>query len=267
MAGAVFRETLRRGWRPMLYWGVGLGLMGLYIMVAVQDMETLQQYAAIVASMPPALAQLFGMTAAAMATPEGFIAFGFFSYGLLILSVYAIMAGLDITASEEESGILDALLAQPVPRWRVMAEKFLASALTAAGVVAISVAGLLIGAQFSSLPVNTGRVVEGAVNMLPSLLLLIAFTMFVAVIVRRRSTAAALAAVFVVGSYFVDFLGGAASSSLAVSLRGLSFFSHYDAVGAMQNGLNWGSIALLLAVTAALALGALWFFQRRDVGV
>jgi putative exporter of polyketide antibiotics len=73
--------------------------------------------------------------------------------------------------------------------------------------------------------------------------------------------------VFVVGSYFVDFLGGAASGSLADALRALSFFSYYDATTVMQTGLNWGSVALLLGVTAALVAGALWFFQRRDVGV
>ena len=35
----------------------------------------------------------------------------------------------------------------------------------------------------------------------------------------------------------------------------------------MVGGLNVGSVALLLAVTAALVAGTLWFFQRRDVGV
>jgi ABC-2 type transport system permease protein len=267
MTGIIFRETLRRGWRPMLYWGIGMALLALYMLVAIQDMDTLGQYAAIVESMPPALLALFGSEVAAIGSPDGFIAFGFFGFGLLFLAVYAVSAGLNITANEEEDGILDSLLAQPVPRWRVMIEKFLAYLVLSAGIVVLSYAGLLLGMQFSALPVNTGRMAQAAANMLPSMLLMTAFTMFAAVVVRRRAVAMGLAAVFVVGSYFVDFLGGAASGSLADALRALSFFSYYDATTVMQTGLNWGSVALLLGVTAALVAGALWFFQRRDVGV
>lgn len=268
MAGAIFTETLRRHWRQMVYWGVGVGLLGFYVLVVIKDVDVLKQYAAIAESMPPVLLQMFGaQDAAALATPEGFMSFGFFGYTLLILAVYAVMAGLNVTANEEEDGILDVLLAQPVPRWRVVIEKLAAYALISAGIIALSFVLVLAGTPFSGMPVSVSRLLEGTLNMLPSLWLMIAFTAFAAVTARRRTTALAVAAVFIVASYFVDFLGAAASGSLADALRALSFFSYYDPNAVMVSGLNAGSVALLLAVTAALVAGTLWFFQRRDVGV
>ena len=268
MAGAIFRETLRRHWRQMLYWGIGLGLLGFYVLVVIKDVDMLAQYASIVESMPPVLMQMFGVgDAAALATPEGFISFGFFSYTLLMLAVYAVMAGLNVTANEEEEGILDVLLAQPVPRWRVMAEKLLAYALATVGIVAMAFLFILAGIQAAGIPVSVGRMLEGSVNILPSTWLMIAFTAFAAVVFRRRGTAVMVASVFVIASYFINFLGEAASGSLANALRAVSFFNYYDPNAVMVSGLNAGSIALLLGVTAALAAGALWAFQRRDVGV
>lgn len=268
MAGVVFQETLRRHWRQMIYWGVGLGLLGFYVLVVIKDVDMLEQYAALAERMPPALLQMFGMgDAASLATPEGFMSFGFFGYTLLVLAVYAVMAGLNVTANEEEDGSLDSLLAQPVPRWRVMVEKLLAYAVTSAGILAVSFLFLAVGTQFSEIPVSLGRMLEGSVNMLPSIWLMIAFTAFVAVVFRRRSTAVMVASVFIVASYFIDFLGEAATGSLADALRTVSFFSYYNPTAVMVSGLDVGSMALLLAVTAALVGGALWFFQRRDVGV
>lgn len=268
MAGAIFLETLRRQWRQVLYWGIGLGLLGFYVLVIIKDVDMLEQYASIIESMPPVLMQMFGVdNAATLATPEGFISFGFFSYTLLVLAVYAVMAGLSVTANEEEDGILDSLLAQPVPRWRVMVEKLLAYALASAGILAVAFLFILAGMQISVIPVSVGRMLEGSVNMLPSVWLMIAFTAFVAVVFRRRGTAVMVASVFIVASYFINFLGEAASGSLAAALRTLSFFSYYDPNAVMVSGLNAGNLALLLGVAAALAAGALWAFQRRDVGL
>lgn len=270
MSGTIFTETLRRNWRQILYWGLSLAVLGLYIAVVIPDVDALKQYAAVASNMPPALLQMFGMEdAASLATPEGFITFGFFGYTLLILAVYAVIAGLGVTANDEDAGILDVVLSLPVPRWRVVLEKLAAYMLVMIAIIGVSFLGLLAGTQTSPLlrEVNMGRLVEGTLNMIPSSLLMIAFTTFVTAVLRRKSTATAVAATFIIASYFVDFLGAAASESALSSVRVLSFFSYYDAQSVVTNGLNLGNAGLLLAVTALLVVGSVWAFQRRDVGV
>jgi ABC-2 type transport system permease protein len=268
VTGAIFMETLRRQWRQVLYWGIGMGLLGLYITSVIDNVDFLQQYAGIVESMPPALMQMFGIdSAATLATPEGFIAFGFFGYTLLILAVFAVVCGMNITANEEDDGIMDIVLSAPIPRWRVIVEKYLAYALMAILIMLISFLGLWIGMQGSALVVDISRVFESTINVIPSMLLMIAFTMFAGTVLRRRGTALAISAVFVVASYFIDFLGEAASGTAADTLRAISFFSYYDANDVMVNGLNIGNVAVLLIATAVLFAGSLYAFQRRDVGV
>jgi ABC-2 type transport system permease protein len=272
MTGAIFRETLRRQWRQVLYWGAGLGLYGLYITSVINDVDFLQQYAQIMESMPPALLQMFGVEdTAVVATPAGFISFGFFGYSLLILAVFAVVCGMNITANEEEDGIMDVLLSAPIPRWRIIVEKFLAYALMTMLILAVSFVGLLIGLQAADLGDESGQVAgqifEGTINVIPSMLLMIAFTMFMGTVLRRRGTAVAISSVFIVASYFINFLGELAGGTLADVLRGVSLFSYYNPDEVMLNGLNAGNIAVLLLVTAALFAGSLFAFQRRDIGV
>ncbi|MBL8164288.1 MAG: ABC transporter permease subunit [Anaerolineae bacterium] len=264
----IFTETLRRHWRQVLWWGGGMALLGYYIVTIIPNVDMLNQYADMIANLKPEFLALLGVQdAATIATPEGFIAMGFFGYALLMLAAFAVMAGLNMTANEEDEGILDVVLAQPVPRWRIIMEKFAAYFTLTLGVVAVSLGGLLLGMSGSSLGVDTGHLVQSTINMLPSLLLMIAFTMFVATVVRRRTTALALAVIFIVASFFVDFLGSSASGTAAEALRAFSFFAYYDEQTVILKGMDIGKVLILLAASGALLLGSLWFFERRDVGV
>jgi len=267
MSGVVFTETLRRGWRAMIYWGVGFGLYGLMIMMVVQDSNMLKQYGEISKTLPPALLQLFGGDATSLATPEGFLAYGFFGYLLLIFAVYAILSGLNITANDEDAGIMDMVLSLPLPRWRVVLEKFLAYSLMVLGIVAISYLGLLIGMHFSALQVDSSRLFQATVNIIPATLLILGFTALVGAVFRSKGTATAIAAFFVVGSYVLNFLGVAASGTFFDKIKALSFFSYYDHQGVILHGLSVGNVVLLLVMTVICAGTAVWSFQRRDVGI
>jgi ABC-2 type transport system permease protein len=268
MRGAILSETLRRSWKQILYWGLGMALLGAYLTVFIKDVDVLEQYARLAETLPPALLQMLGAdSAAALATPEGFLSFGFFGYGLIIFAFYAVLAGLNVTANEEDEGMMDVVLSQPVPRWRVVLEKFIVYALIVVIIAILAFVGVWLGKQGAALELDMGRVFEGTINIIPGTLLMIGLTMFVAAVVKRKSTATAITAVVIIASYFIDFLGRAASGTVVASLRFISFFNYYDSEGVMVNGLNPGNLILLLGVTALLVVGTLWAFERRDIGV
>lgn len=267
MNGIVFTETLRRSWRGMIYWGLGLGIYAAIFPLIIKDADILKQYGEIAKAFPPALMKLFGGDAATLATPEGFLAYGLYGYMLLILAVYAIINGLNITANEEDQGILDVVLSLPLPRWRVIVEKFLAYSLMMVVILLMMFAALWLGMQSSVLKIDLDKVIGSTFNLLPSTLLMMAFTAWAGSFFRSKGTATAVASLFVIGSYFLNFLGEAASETIFNTLRSLSFFRYYDHNGVILNGLSWGNVGLLLAVTVALFAGSLWFFQRRDIGV
>lgn len=45
------------------------------------------------------------------------------------------------------------------------------------------------------------------------------------------------------------------------------FLTYYDTAAVMQHGLSVVNLTVPLAATAALVAGALWSFQRRNIGV
>ncbi|HVU14851.1 MAG TPA: ABC transporter permease subunit [Phototrophicaceae bacterium] len=267
MTGVVLLNTLRRNWRQAIYWGISIGILGYYVIVLVPNMDTLKQYEDLVAKMPPLMLKAFGLSdAAQMATPAGFLGFGFFSYMLLVLATYAVLAGLSITSSEEDRGILDVLLSLPIPRWRIIIERLIAYTLILIVMLVITFAGLWIGAATTpGLNLDLGRLLAATVNMLPATLLVLAFTALAGAVARTRTLAIGVATVFVVASYFIDFLGAAASGTFFDSLRVISFYSWYNGGQIMFTGLEAGRVLLLLAVALICALGSLWFFQRRDI--
>lgn len=267
MNGVIFKDTLRRNWRGMLYWGLGFATYGLMVMMIVQDANILKQYGEIAKAFPPALMQLFGGDATSLATPEGFLAYGFFGYLLLIFAVYAILCGLNVTANDEDAGIMDMVLSLPLPRWRLVVEKLLAYALLIIGIVVLSYVGLFLGEQFSALKVDNSRLLQATFNIIPSALLILGFTALAGAVFRSKGTATGVAAFFVVGSYVLNFLGAAASGTVFDKVKSLSFFNYYDHQGVILHGLSLGNVVLLLVVTVICAAGALWSFQRRDVGI
>jgi ABC-2 type transport system permease protein len=267
MRGIVFMETMRRSWRSAVYWGIGLGALGLLVIVIIQDADALQQYQQLTETLPPALLQIFGGgDLTLLATPEGFLGLGYFGRALLILIVYAVLVGLGVTANEEEQGILDMVLSLPIPRWQMVLEKFLAYALLLAVVIVLSTLGLLLGIPFTALELNVGQLIWGMVNLFPGTLVCIAVMVCMAGIFRRRSVAIAVTVLIVLGSYLLFALGQTATGTIFNSLSGLSFFRYYDFTDLLRNGFSWGNALLLLGVSAVLVGIGMWRFQQRDVG-
>jgi ABC-2 type transport system permease protein len=264
----VFRETLRRGWRGMALWGIGFGLIGLTQSSVLGDVDALKQFGELVASMPPFITALIGSSDAAfLTTPEGFLSGKFYSVITIVFAVYGVMSGLNVTAVEEDRGILNSLMSTPLPRWRLMIEKLLAYALLLFGVVLLTDAGLLFGVLLTPVAaeMNLERLFTVTLGLYPLGLIGLAFTAMIAGLIPNRATVTGIAFGFVIGSYFINYIGGMVSSSVVSGLSLLSFFSYFDAIEAMQNGLTWGSILLLLILSIALiGVGAVGF-QRRDI--
>ena len=60
MTGIVIASTLRTAWKQILYWGVGLGVLGFYIVFIASDSDIIEGYANLFESMPPAMLKAFG---------------------------------------------------------------------------------------------------------------------------------------------------------------------------------------------------------------
>jgi ABC-type transport system involved in multi-copper enzyme maturation permease subunit len=271
MRGTVFAETLRRSWRAMVIWGVALGLITLLQVVVVPDVDALQAMGDMLASLPPFVMSMLGSDDIAFfSTAEGYLSSQYFGVMLLIFAIYAVSVGINVTANDEERGIMDVQMSLPVGRGQLVVEKTLAYSLLMIGVIGLSFVGLVVGVMSTPMlaeQVDMGKMIVGTFNMIPGSLLMLAFTVFVGTALRRRGVAIALAAAFIYGSYFVDTLGRAAADSFVNALRAFSFYSYYDGSGVIQNGLVLGNVALLTVVAAGLVVLSVVMYRRRDIGL
>ncbi len=269
MTGAMFLQVMRRSLTPFLLWGVGAAVMAFLVVIIVPSVESLQQMAKLLETFPAFMLQAFGgEDVKFLATPEGYLSINLFSWILPVLAIYSIMAGLNVTANEEEQGILDVVISLPVMRWRIVLEKTLAYTIIIVGNVVIMLVGLWLGVLATpSMTISQARIAESTLNMIPGLLVVFAFTVMVSTLARRRNVAAGIAAVFLLASYFIDLIGRAAKGTVWDQLRALSFYTYHDNPGVMMHGLAWGNVIGLLVVTILMIVVAVWAFEQRDVGV
>lgn len=268
MSGAIFRDTLRDNWKQMLGWGAGMGGMGFYIVAMMQDSAIMEQYSELLGSLPPAMLQIFGAGNTAMfQSMEGYLNAFYVTYAMLMLSVFAVSAGMSITMNEEDEGILDVFMALPVSRQSIIIEKYLALTLISAGIVALCIALPVIGLVMFGVETDLGKVVLSILTIYPGLLLIIAISGLIAVIVRRKVTAIGLAAGFIVASYFLNFIGESATESFAEQLRGLSLFYYTNGQSIVLDAFNPLGLVALIVVSCLIVLVTVQAFQRRDIGL
>lgn len=269
MRGSVFVETLRQSWLQVVYWAVGLMLLGFTVVAIIPDVQFLQQMADLLKSFPPILLQAVGVgdDINFITTPEGFVAVGFFGKALLLMAAYPVVMGLRVTVNEEDSGTMDMLLSLPLPRWQVVVEKYLAYCVTMVVIVITLFAGFWLGAQVTTIELNLGRVAETVFNMLPCMMLILAVTVFVGTLSPGKRFALAVATLFVVASYMLDTIGALATGTFAENLKAISIFSYYNSTGVMKNGLEWANIIGMIVLSFGLLWGSVYFFDRRDIGM
>jgi len=268
MQGSIFIETFKQTWKQMIYWGLGLASMGLLVVLMVPLFD-MQQMADLLESFPPVLLAMIGIgkDLELFTTPEGFVAVGFFGKFALIFAVYPVVMGMRITANDEDDGIMDMVLSLPVQRARVIIERFAAYTVSIMGVVAMIFIGMSGGVAISGVELNMSALASVILMLIPVLTFVMAFTMFIATIVRRKQVTLGIVTAFVVASFMIQTLGAMAEGTFAEPIGWISFFTYYNAGNILGGGLVLAHI-LGLAILSIVLIGlSVQRFEQRNVGI
>ena len=123
MLSNVFLKTLRDQRWPTFWFGLALVAIGLYTIMFYPLIAEATGLLEFIENLPEELTAMFG-GALDYSTAEGFLSGELFSFtGPLVVIAYAVFRGATVVAGEEEARTLDQLLANPVPRWRILIEK------------------------------------------------------------------------------------------------------------------------------------------------
>lgn len=259
-----YAKALRDGRRGLLGWTVAIGAVAL-LYAAYYPAVSQPAMAKAIAAYPETLKRAFNM--ADLTSPAGYLASTVF--GLLVpvlLAVYTIIAGSRTIAGDEESGVLDLVLAHPVSRTRLLLSRL--GALTT-GVALVSVVVLVLvyavsgPAKLSSL--GFGHLAAMAVQLALFGVVIGALTLAVGAATGRRSAAVATGTVVAVLGYFANNLGPQVAA-LAWTQR-LSPFHYLLGGQPLVNGLQVADCLVLLGAAAVFSALGLAAFTRRDLAV
>ena len=264
MLPSVFGKVVHDQWRATIAWALGAAALAAFYLALWPSLGGVGELQAMLEAMPPELRAIFVTEGLDLSTPAGYLNMELFSFVLpLIVGGYAVAVGSAAVAGEEERGTLDLLLANPIPRWRVVIEKSLAIVVGMAILVAAIFAALAAVAVALEIEIDFGRLASGLVSGALLGLVVGALALALGAITGRRTLSLALSMTTLVVAYVLNVMG-----TLVDGLepwRPISPVYHYVAYDPLTNGLDAGHALVLVGMAVAGVLVALVAFERRDL--
>ena len=259
----LFGKTLRDQRWSLLGWSIGLVALSFYLLYVYPFMNRAGELLKLLDNLPLVIKNLIGKNNF-LATPEGFLNLQPFSIlAPLLFIIFAIAKGSDATAGEEERGTLDLLLANPLQRWQVVMEKFLAHALALFILGFVFWVGLAGGTRLFSIVVNCWRLaaVIGSCFLLG--LVFLTLSLAIGCYSGKRKIGVGISSGFAVITYLIN-----AYAPMVESLRPYRVFSpfyYYNGNTVLINGLNFTHVVVMTGLVVIFLSAALFIFSRRNL--
>jgi ABC-2 type transport system permease protein len=258
----VFTKSLWDARRSLPGWTVAIAGVGLMYAAFWPTMRSPEMTEAL-SAYPRDVLAAFNYTD--MASPQGYL--GGAVYGLLVpllMAVFAIAWGARAVAGDEDAGTLDLVLAHPVSRRSLAAQRFGALLLGVAVVAGVLLAAMLaLRGPFDLGAVATGGLV--AINLQLALFGAFFGALAFAVGAATGSRAAALGAG--AGAAVLAYLANSVFPQAEVLswTRTVSPFHWYLGGDPLTEGIGWGGLGALAVATAVLVAAGTLAFTRRDL--
>lgn len=272
MAWSVFKDTLWHSRISTLLWGLGLGFIMAVTVQATPSLASMEMVD-LMEAFPSWMMNFLGVSDVnIIATPNGLIALGFFGKLALFIVAYPVAMGLRVTAQEESDGMMDLVLSQPIPRSRVVIEKFLAYSVTVVIVMGMVILSIFVGSIGLSLPegspaVDLDKLALVTVSIIPVLIFLLALTAFIGTLVRRYRTTMVIITAYVIASFAFQIMGPMIEVDWLDSLSNLFVFNYFGVENTLKNGLSLYNLGVMLTLAVIFIAASIYNFERRDIAV
>lgn len=264
MNAEIILESSREHRRSLVWWGVGITLfigINLVFYPSIRDSTGLSDYSK---DMPEAVRALFVGGELDLTSPSGYLNSQIFALmAPTLLTIFAVSAGAAAIAGDEERGLLDLRLAQPVTRGSLVLQQFFWLVLGTL-ILAVVLAGTVaLGSIPFDLTISFGKVVAATVSTALFALLFGALALAVGGTTPGKARAIAVAAAAATVSWVLDGLSKAVS--WLDPFQDIS--PYYQAFGQnpLTNGAPWLGWTFLAAAIAVLVGVAVLGLSRRDV--
>jgi ABC-2 type transport system permease protein len=263
----VFLKSLRDQRRSLIFWGLGLiaiAVIWTLFYPSIRDMESIKMY---LEELPEGMMEMFtGGEVIDYTSPVGYFNTELFSFMVpLLFLVFGIGFGTGAIAGEEEKGTLDFLLANPVPRWRVVVEKFGVMVVSMILLAFVFWTGLAISIKAIDVEISLLRLAEATVGVLVLGLVFGTFSMLLGCLKGNRGMSLGISGGLAVLTYFLNALGSIVDG--LKDYRFLSPFYHHIDPNILKNGIDPAHMLVLVGLVVVFFAASIPAFTRRDIGV
>lgn len=260
----IIRWTIwQRRWSVM-WWSIGVA--GFIILTLIFYPTFKDQAAQLQKSfneLPSGVVQLSGGSSDFF-SPVGFLNSQIFFIMLpLLLGILGIGMGSNVIGREEQDKTIEALLARPLSRGRLLAAKALAGTSILATVSLISLIVTIAIAKAVGLEVAAGDIALATVSCFLLSLSVSAIAFLLSATGRARGASIGLAALISLLGYIV--------SSLAGTVHWLQTpakvfpFHYYGSEAILRHTYDWTSALFFVAILILCGVGSWLSFRRRDI--
>lgn len=266
MLDNIFLKTFYEHRRGLLGWAAGLLAYAAMIIGFYPAMDQMPDINQMLEMAPKELMAAFVGELTDITSPAGYLNSQiFFFLGPLLLIIFAVGLGSAALAGEEERGTLDLLLANPISRTRVVAEKLAALVVMTLGLAAALWLGLAVGAPLVKLEIAAGRLAEATLGSALLALVFGVLALALGAASGNRGLSLGVTSALAVVTYLLNALAAVVEG--LKPYRVLSPFYYATGADPLANGLNWGHAAVLAGAVVVCAIAAWAVFQRRDLAV
>jgi ABC-2 type transport system permease protein len=266
MLNNIFLKTLRDQRRSLLYWGIGLIALAVVMALVypmIKGMPSINQY---LKELPASMKEMFGAGIVDYTSPVGYFSTELFSFMVpLLFLVFGIGFGASAIAGDEEKGTLGFLLANPVPRWRIVVDKFgvMMGSMVMLGL--LFWVGLAISVAAIGIKISLLNVAEATISVMALALVFGSFSFLLGCLKGNKGMSLGITSGLAVLTYLLNTLGSIVNG--LKDYRFLSPFYHYMEPNTLANGLSPVHILILLGLIVVFFTFSIPAFNRRDIAV
>jgi len=260
---SIFLKTLRDFRVAILGWGIGMGLLMYVLMAVVPSLIATPQARAALVSLAGSYSWI--ATPVAVDTVGGYVTW---KYGLtiLIMAIWALMAGGRMLRGEEERGSMDALLSLPRRRGRVALEKLAAMWAALLGMGVLIALLTFAGVKTAKADIGLGDCLLFALNIVLICGVFGSIALFLSQFTQERGTAAGITGGLLVVFIVLDMVHRVVPNTVWVSAISPVYYYNLSKPLVPSYGTNAGGLLVMLSISVVLSGIGILLFVGRDVG-
>ncbi|WP_394741903.1 ABC transporter permease [Natronococcus roseus] len=258
----IARYEGRNRLKGSVYLSVGMALLAALVIWVYPSFSDALDGDELLEAYPQEMLQLFRIET--MASLEGFLAFELYTFGwIILLGLYVAYAAAGAIADDVDRGRMDTLLAMPISRARLVAEKFAALSVPILVVNLLTPPVILLGARLIDEPLAVADVLAAHLLSIPYLFACAGIGLLCSVVFDRVGIAQRVA----LGVTFALFL---LESLLAETdyeeLGAIAPMRYYDPNEILLEGTyDLVGVGVLVVMTVALLGVSQLVFRRSDL--